>query len=490
MNIPLPKSLRCFFPSVTRQGKWLSTAYFSSSCSRLFGLAAFWFLVTTCISQAQPDAPALTRILFVLDASSSMNEAWGAGTRLSEAKRVIVRLADSLNGSSRIHLGLRVYGHQFPSHESNCQDSRLEVPLAAHNAASIKVALARLRPTGITPIGYALQEAASDFPSTPAGRNIIVLLTDGLESCQADPCAISLELQRKGVILRPFVIGLNLADRAEATLGCIGSYYNATSPSALQDAMQTAMERVLQAAGLQINLLDARNRPLETDVPMSFRDHTTGTLRYLYYHTLTDRGIPDTVAVDAVPLYHLTVHTVPALQRGPVQVRRLHPDTVNVPAAQGFLRVELAGKTVNQNLNNKIKALLYRQGDSALVDVLQLGETRKYLCGTYRLELLTLPRITHEQITISQSHTTIVTLPQPGILSINKSYVVTGSLFVRQQERWIKLYALNENLNTELIGLQAGTYALVYRPKAARQARQTKVMPVTIRSGETTTIRL
>lgn len=436
--------------------------------------------------QAQP----LTRMLFVLDASASMNEAWGSTTRLAEARRVISLLADSLNGNKNVHMGLRVYGHQFAMHEGNCTDSRLEVPLAAHNANAIKAALGRLRATGITPIGYSLQEAAGDFPALPAGRNVIILLTDGLESCQSDPCAISLELQRKGIILRPFVIGLGLGILAENTLGCIGAYQNAPTASDLQNVMQEVVQRVLYATGLQVNLLDATGRPLETDVPMTFTDQNTGRLRYFFIHTLTDRGVPDTLPVDAVPQYVLTLHTTPPRHRNDLQVEPRHPDTVNIPAAQGFLRVELSGKTVNQNLNNKIKALLWHADDSSLIDVLNLGETRRYLAGRYRLELLTLPRIMRDNIVLSGGNTTVVTLPTPGILSITKSFAVTGSLFVLQQGRWIKLYALNENQNAELIGLQAGSYALVYRPKASRRARDTRVVPLTIKSGETTNIRL
>lgn len=439
---------------------------------------------------AQLPSPPLTRILFVLDASSSMNELWGNHTRLAEAKKVISHFADSLTNQPNIHLGLRVYGHQYASHENNCTDTKLEVPLAARNGASIKAALNRIRPLGITPIGYALQQAANDFPALPAGRNIIILLTDGLESCEADPCAVSLELQRKGIILRPFVIGLGIGERAEAALSCIGVYFEASTPQALRAVMHTVTERILASGGLQVNLLDASGKPTETDVPLSLTDLNSEKIKYFYYHTLTNRGVPDTLPVDVIPQYALTVHTKPPLYRSPLQLEAPFPDTVNIPAAQGLLRVELAGKTVNQNLNNKIKALLWARKDSVLIDVLSLGETQRYLCGSYRLEVLTLPRLQYDSLVITPATTTVVTVPAPGILSLSKSYLVTGSLFYLQGSQWIKLYSLNENLNSELIGLQAGSYALVYRPKASRRSRDSKVVPFTIKSGATTSLRL
>ncbi len=439
--------------------------------------------------RARSEEP-LTRILFVLDASSSMYEAWGRGTKLAEARRVISALVDSLANDRRVQLGLRAYGHQYNSHLQNCTDTRLEVPLAHGNARSLKEALNRIRPLGVTPIAYALEQAANDFPAHPGARNVIVLLTDGLESCGGDPCAVSANLQKQQIILKPFVIGLNMSAGAETQMECIGYFFNVHRAADLEQTLSKVMNRILQTTGLQVNLLDASHRPTETDVVLTFTDADSELTRYNYFHTLTVRGEVDTLPVDPIPTYHLTVHTTPPLIRRHVHVHAKHPDTINMPAAQGFLRFALEGTTINQNLNNKIKAIVYRGNDSTVVDVLSVNETRKLLTGTYRMDILTMPMMHVDNIVIQQSTTTTVSVPLPGILSLTKNYAVVGSLLYRSNNRWIKLHDLVETVSGELIGLQPGTYLLVYRAKGTKKTADTQVRTVTIRSGQTLTIRL
>lgn len=56
-----------------------------------------------------------------------------------------------------------------------------------------------LTPRGTTPIANTLAAAGNDFPPCDNCRNIIILITDGIEECNGDPCAVSQDLQ-KGVL--------------------------------------------------------------------------------------------------------------------------------------------------------------------------------------------------------------------------------------------------------------------------------------------------
>ncbi|MBK9638483.1 MAG: hypothetical protein IPO63_11975 [Bacteroidetes bacterium] len=47
-----------------------------------------------------------------------------------------------------------------------------------------------ISPSGTTPIARSLEECGGDFPKSQA-RNIIILITDGIEECNGDPCAVS-----------------------------------------------------------------------------------------------------------------------------------------------------------------------------------------------------------------------------------------------------------------------------------------------------------
>ena len=151
------------------------------------------FQVGFCQTKVQQKLPDRTRILFLLDASGSMQEQWlrPNQSRWTVAKSILTKLVDSLRQKTKLELGLRVYGHQSPQEQKNCKDTRLEVPFKAKNHSLIIDKLEEIRPRGVTPITYSLEQAAGDFPSGPGYRNIVILVTDGIESCGGDVCAMS-----------------------------------------------------------------------------------------------------------------------------------------------------------------------------------------------------------------------------------------------------------------------------------------------------------
>src|SRR5687767_445212 len=180
----------------------------------------FLFFVLSAFGQTkvQQKIPEKTRILFLLDASGSMLEQWERPnqTRWSVAKSILTKIVDSLGQNTRLELALRVYGHRSPQEIKNCKDTWLEVPFKARSHTAIIQKLDEIRPKGVTPITYSLEQAANDFPSKAGYRNIVILITDGIESCGGDLCATSRALQQKGVFLRPYIIGLGL--RSEKSL--------------------------------------------------------------------------------------------------------------------------------------------------------------------------------------------------------------------------------------------------------------------------------
>ncbi len=149
-----------------------------------------------------------TRILFLLDGSGSMYAKMQNETRISAAKRLLGNMVDSLRNVPDLEIALRIYGHRSPSSAQDCKDTKLEVPFAPDNHDEMLGVIKGLTPKGTTLIAYSLQEAAYDFPKEDNVRNVIILITDGLEECAGDPCAISEALQRQGIILKPFIIGV------------------------------------------------------------------------------------------------------------------------------------------------------------------------------------------------------------------------------------------------------------------------------------------
>ena len=159
-----------------------------------------------------------THILFVFDASNSMNAFWEGSRKISVATELLSESLDGLYGIPGLQLGLRVYGHQtkFIQGAQDCDDTELVVPFSSGNNLVIKKSLSRIQARGTTPIARSLERAANDFPEEE-GRKVIVLITDGIEACDEDPCAVSQMLQKKGVIVKPFIIGIGLEDEFKET---------------------------------------------------------------------------------------------------------------------------------------------------------------------------------------------------------------------------------------------------------------------------------
>ena len=242
-------------------------------------------------------APSQTRILFLFDASQSMYGRWQSGSKIEVAKKLMNELLDSLMTVDNVQLALRCYGHQKPYPPQDCDDTKLEVPFEKGNISRIKQVINSIRPSGTTPIARSLEASANDFPDLNA-RNIILLITDGVEECKGDPCAISAALQRKGVFLKPFVIGMGIDESFKKTFECVGNYFDATDEVKFKNALNIVISQALNNTTLQVNLLDQAGNPTKTNVNMTFYDQSTGRMRYIYINTLNSKVNPDTFVID------------------------------------------------------------------------------------------------------------------------------------------------------------------------------------------------
>ena len=133
---------------------------------------------------------AQTNVLFVFDASGSMKRDAGSGeTRMVVAKRAIGETLRSMPPSAR--LGLMVYGHR---RGKDCSDIELVSPIASEDAGALARYVSALDARGETPIAESLARAGKSFAAFKGQSNRIVLVTDGIEECQGDPCAVAASL--------------------------------------------------------------------------------------------------------------------------------------------------------------------------------------------------------------------------------------------------------------------------------------------------------
>lgn len=447
------------------------------------------FLLPMILLAQQPSKPGtkepLSRILFVFDASQSMYARWQSDMRITIAKKLMVNLLDSLSGYKNLEIALRVYGHQKNYPPPDCYDTRLEVPFAPGNIPLIKNKILDLTPRGTTPIAYSLQQVVHDFPPCENCRNIIILITDGIEECGGDPCAASIELQKHGIAMKPFIIGIG-RDFQDA-FKCVGTFFDASSELAFQKALNTVILQALNSTTMQINLLDINNKPTETNVNMTFYDHASGKIKYNFIHTMNNKGVPDTLVIDPMITYDLVVHTLPPVYLDSITLMPGSHMTATLSAPQGHLDLRVGS---NDRIVKNLFAVVRRHGNNKTLNVQNFGDNKKYLCGNYDLEILTLPRIYMSDVKISQGKTTTIDIPLPGIVVIRKSVNGFGSLYVERGNTLEWIYDLRENILQETLVLQPGNYRVIYRSKNAERAMYTIENTFTVLPGGTSNVNL
>lgn len=175
-------------------------------------------------------------VVIVYDASGSM---WGqidGVNKIVIARDVMADLVESWPAET--HIGLIAYGHRSAG---DCNDiETLITPALVDRAQFIKTVNA-IEPKRKTPISASLQQAA-DLLSWRDSSGTVVLISDGLETCHGDPCAVARELAEKGVDFTAHVVGFDLDEEGNQALSCIaantgGIFVPASNAAELQDAL-------------------------------------------------------------------------------------------------------------------------------------------------------------------------------------------------------------------------------------------------------------
>lgn len=433
------------------------------------------------------NAQELTRILFILDASNSMNAKWGTQTRIDAAKELLSKAVDELVGTPNVEIALRVYGHQSPvtSTYQDCNDTKLEVPFGPNNFERVKYRIKSIHAKGTTPIARSLEAAAGDFPDMNA-RNFIILITDGLEACDNDPCVIAKKLNDKGIKVTPFVIGLGMDLSYLENFSCIGEYTDAETRDAFEKVLKNVVNKVLVNTTVQINLNNTSKEPKETDVTLFLYEAGTKNLKYTFTHTLNKVGLPDTLILDPAIKYDLVVNTLPKRELKNISLIKNTHNTIVVDAPQGYIQLRLKNASKVYLIDSRVM----EESKTETINVQPMGSTDKYIVGKYDLEILTLPR-TYVTLDVNQSSKSYVDIIAPGFFSYSLTNLISGQVFTINDDgsfSWVCNLS-----NTDLSGiwqLQPGKYKVVYRQKKEVKTIYTYEKEFRIYSNKTTSLNL
>ncbi len=233
-------------------------------------------------------------IMLVLDASGSMaaEDAGGGGTRMEAARAALTEAVDNLPEDADV--GLRVYGATEPNDEKTeaaCTDTQVVVPLGPSDPAALKDAVKDVEPSGFTPISYALSKAADDLGE--AENRHIILVSDGEETCDPDPCETVEQLSADGIDVQIDTVGYGVEEKARGQLRCIaeatgGTYLSAPDGESLEIALDKLSTRALRGFTVQGTPVEGVDRTRTDEAPVlepgQYTDTiTTGTKEAEYY---------------------------------------------------------------------------------------------------------------------------------------------------------------------------------------------------------------
>ena len=202
-------------------------------------LVLCFYVVSSPLESLAQDKDA---IYIIFDASGSM---WGElpdqSRKVTVAKQV---LEDFVAGDFEgYELALRAYGHR---RKGDCRDSELVVPFGPPEqvVGQVQAFAKNLNPLGKTPISYSLRQALADFGDR-SGK--IILISDGIETCDEDPCALVREWREKDIQIKVHVVGLGLDEKAKSAMQCIAEaagteYRDAESATTLAEGLAQIQE--------------------------------------------------------------------------------------------------------------------------------------------------------------------------------------------------------------------------------------------------------
>ena len=222
----------------------------------------------------------------------------------------------------------------------------------------IKKSLLLIKSRGTT-LAKSLEEGAKDFPDNNA-RNIVILITDGLEECGMDPCIISSYYQNKGIILKPFIIGVGIEKELRKQFDCVGKYFDASNEDDFSKILNIVISHVLDNTSAQVNLLDDYNNPslklIFLFLSMIILLVCQNIILFIHFNS---SGLPDTLFIDPIFTYDVVAHTIPKVSLKDVEIFPGKHTTIPINVPQGSLRININSKKIIQYLFLQLELIQY-----------------------------------------------------------------------------------------------------------------------------------
>ena len=438
------------------------------------------------MAQKTAATPEKTRVLIILDCSNSMWDKWQSEPKIKVTQKVLLRVLDSLHTTSDMEVALRVFGHL----NKEAYGTQLEVPFEPDNIYKLQSKIKTLVPNGGCTAVSALTNSLNDFPHDGKARNIILVISDGMDDCGGNICEVAQQVQQSGTVVQTFIIGIGNADDFQHRLDCAGRFTFLPSEELFYETLREVFFLSDQKARVTLSVTDENHSPYETEVPVVFYDHQTHAVKYTtIYHYATGDTV-DTLTVDPLVSYDVTLFTKPPVRLPSQQFKASRHNHLVVTAPQGSLRLHFEDKRTSfQTLNYSV--LVRRHGETEILSNQPLGTSTHFLAGSYDIEVLSTPPLLLSNVTVRSGAATDLQLPLPGQLALNKPQTITtGSIFVYKDGNLQWVCDLNPDNITERIILLPGEYQLILKPKNAIDYASVRTARFTIHSAQQTGVNI
>lgn len=196
-----------------------------------------------------------TNIEVILDASGSMGAPFSTTTQTkfdiarTALYDVILEMKPQQQDFPR-NIAVRLFGSKQEASAADCQDTELVAGMGEPDLDGIRAALDKSVPKGTSPIAFTLSKALEDFPIATAADRVIVLVADGSDNCEGDPCAAAAKLEEGETKTIVHVIAFDIAPDDQPKLECIskatdGQFFLARNDAELRAAMDQAINSTI-----------------------------------------------------------------------------------------------------------------------------------------------------------------------------------------------------------------------------------------------------
>ena len=192
-------------------------------------------------------------VAILLDASGSMAGQVSGGEKMKLAKKAVQAYAADLPKGSNVML--RVYGHEGTGtnadREMSCQSNEVVYELTAYNEQKFSESLDQFVPAGWTPLAGAIEAAEEDLKEQKGEnvRNVVYVVSDGIETCGGDPVAAAASLNASDIQAEVNIIGFDVDNEGQAQLEAVakagnGQYKSVYSGSDLNEYLKQEHSRL------------------------------------------------------------------------------------------------------------------------------------------------------------------------------------------------------------------------------------------------------